>query len=70
MMQLISRAIFGTECMGFPQRCIGEFISSNLRSSAAVLALPEFSKKQKPGRIKNAGDIFRAFIILVFSLIP
>jgi hypothetical protein len=69
-MHLISRQIFVTESLGFPQRCIGEFISSKLRSSAAGLALPEFWNKQKPGRNKNAGLIFRAFSILVCSLNP
>ena len=56
--------------MGFPQRFIGEFISSKLRSSAAGLALPEFSKKQEPRRTEKVGDIFRAFSILVCSLNP
>jgi hypothetical protein len=44
--------------------------SSMLGSSMAGLALPEFVKKQKPGRIEKAGDIFRAFSIVVCSLNP
>jgi hypothetical protein len=70
MMHLISKPIFDTESIGFLQRYIGQFISFRLRSSAVGLGLPEFSKKQETRGTEKAGDMFRAFSVLDFSLSP
>jgi hypothetical protein len=70
MMQLISGPICDAEDVVFLQRHFGGFVSSKVRSSTAGLAIPECLKKQKSRRIENAGDIFRAFNILVCSLNP
>ena len=67
-MHLISRPIFDTEIMGFPQRHIGQFISSKLRSSAAELAVPEFSKKQEGLKEQETCFVRLAFLFVLLIL--
>ena len=65
-MHLISRTIFITEGIGFPQRYIGKFISLKLRSSTAGLDFPEFSKKEKK---RKDWKRRRQFVSLAFLFI-